>query len=144
MVMAMAIRYILGGAVVHSACADDAPCPPCARPESTRRVPERLPPPRVMPEPTPTPARQTEIYLAGAAGRRPRVPVDATRLETAARRAMPNAAFAYVAGGAGAEETMRANRAAFERWRIVPRVLRDVAVRDTSVELFGRRLPAPL
>ena len=39
---------------------------------------------------------------------------------------------------------MRANRAAFERWRIVPRVLRDVSARDTSVELFGRRLPSPL
>ena len=39
---------------------------------------------------------------------------------------------------------MRANREAFERHRIVPRVLRDVSVRDTSVELFGRRLDSPL
>ncbi len=39
---------------------------------------------------------------------------------------------------------MRANREAFERRRIVPRVLRDVSVRDTSVELFGRRLESPL
>src|SRR6185437_1658854 len=39
---------------------------------------------------------------------------------------------------------MRANREAFERRRIVPRVLRDVSARDTSVELFGRRLPAPV
>ena len=38
---------------------------------------------------------------------------------------------------------MRANRAAFDRWRIVPRMLRDVAERDTSVELFGRTLPSP-
>src|SRR5439155_8510585 len=53
-------------------------------------------------------------------------------------------AFAYLAGGAGAETTMRANREAFERRRIVPRVLRDVSARDLSVELFGRRLPAPL
>ncbi len=52
-------------------------------------------------------------------------------------------AFAYLAGGAGSESTMRANRAAFERWRIVPRMLRDVSVRDTSIELFGRRLPSP-
>ncbi len=52
-------------------------------------------------------------------------------------------AFAYVAGGAGTEETMRENRAAFERWRIVPRVLRDVSVRDTTIELFGTRLPSP-
>jgi isopentenyl diphosphate isomerase/L-lactate dehydrogenase-like FMN-dependent dehydrogenase len=38
---------------------------------------------------------------------------------------------------------MRANRAAFDRWRIVPRMLRDVSERDTSVELLGRTLPAP-
>ena len=38
---------------------------------------------------------------------------------------------------------MRANRAAFDRWRIVPRMLRDVSERDTSVELFGRTLPTP-
>jgi lactate 2-monooxygenase len=51
--------------------------------------------------------------------------------------------FAYVAGGAGTEETMRENRAAFERWRIVPRMLRDVSARDTSIELFGARLASP-
>jgi lactate 2-monooxygenase len=39
---------------------------------------------------------------------------------------------------------MAANREAFERWRIMPRMLRDVSRRDTSVELFGRRLPSPL
>jgi lactate 2-monooxygenase len=53
-------------------------------------------------------------------------------------------AFAYVAGGAGTESTMAANRDTFERWRIVPPMLRDVSVRDTSVELFGARLPSPL
>jgi isopentenyl diphosphate isomerase/L-lactate dehydrogenase-like FMN-dependent dehydrogenase len=92
---------------------------------------------------TPTPSRQIDIYLAGARGIRPRVPVNAERLESAARGAMTREAFAYVAGGAGGETTVRANREAFERWRIVPRVLRDVSVRDTSVELFGRRLPTP-
>jgi lactate 2-monooxygenase len=39
---------------------------------------------------------------------------------------------------------MRANLAAFERRRIVPRMLRNVGERDISVELFGRTLPAPL
>lgn len=91
-----------------------------------------------------TPQRQTDIYLAGARGIRPRVPVDADRLATAAESVMSSEAFAYVAGGAGGESTMRANRAAFEPWRIVPRMLRDVSVRDTSIELFGRRLPTPL
>jgi isopentenyl diphosphate isomerase/L-lactate dehydrogenase-like FMN-dependent dehydrogenase len=53
-------------------------------------------------------------------------------------------AWAYVAGGAGGESTMDANRAALEKWRIVPRVLRDVEKRDLSIELFGQRLPSPL
>jgi lactate 2-monooxygenase len=87
--------------------------------------------------------RQAEIYLAGATGQRGGVPFDAARLEDRAQRAMSAEAFAYVAGGAGAEETMRANRRGFERVSIVPRTLRDVSKRDTSAELFGRRLPAP-
>jgi len=87
--------------------------------------------------------QQTSIYAAGVSGTRPRVPTDATMLEERAREAMSAEAFAYVAGGAGTGATMRANRAAFDRWRIVPRMLRDVSERDTSVELFGRTLPSP-
>ena len=87
--------------------------------------------------------RQTQIYLDGVSGRRPRVPLDASRLETAAKKRMRPEAFAYVAAGAGNERTLAANRAAFDHWRIVPRMLRDVERRDTSVELFGRRLPHP-
>src|SRR5260370_18033982 len=39
---------------------------------------------------------------------------------------------------------MRASREAFARWRIVPRMLRDVSHRDLSVELLGSRFPAPV
>ncbi len=88
--------------------------------------------------------RQRDIYLAGAAGQRPAVPVAWPKLEAAAQAAMSNEAWAYVAGGAGRESTMEANRAAFERWRIVPRVLRDVEKRDLAIELFGQKLPSPL
>ncbi|WP_415908023.1 lactate 2-monooxygenase [Oleiharenicola sp. Vm1] len=89
-------------------------------------------------------SRQREIYLAGVGGKRPRVPVAPAELERAAQAALAPEAFAYVAGGAGREGTMEANRAALDRWRIVPRRLRDCESRDLSVELFGRRLPAPL
>ena len=88
--------------------------------------------------------RQTAVYVGGVGGRRPRVPTDATQLEERARDTMSRQAFAYIAGGAGTGATMRANRAAFDRHRIVPRMLRDVSKRDLSVELFGRRLDAPL
>src|SRR3954452_11014108 len=87
--------------------------------------------------------RDRAVYLAGVIGIKPGVPSDATKLEAAARRHMPRSAFAYIAAGAGTEATVAANRAAFDRWKIVPRVLRDVSQRDTSVELFGRRFPSP-
>ena len=87
--------------------------------------------------------RQFEVYVGGARGRYPRVPVSSERLDRAARKAMSPEGYAYVAGGAGAEETMRGNRAAFERWRIVPRMLRDVSVRHTSVEVLGTPMTSP-
>jgi L-lactate dehydrogenase (cytochrome) len=98
-------------------------------------------------------ARQGVIYAGGVVGgpvrriklgRRPEVPTSWTGLEAEAARVMRPAAFAYVAGSAGLEDTAAANRAAFARHRIVPRPLRDVSERDLGVELFGRRLPAPL
>jgi lactate 2-monooxygenase len=87
--------------------------------------------------------RQRNVYLDGVSGRRPRVPVERAALEENAARSMPPEAFAYIAAGAGAEDGIEGNRDAFRRWRIVPRVLRDVSERDTSIELFGRRLPTP-
>lgn len=87
--------------------------------------------------------RQFEVYVGGARGVRPRVPVSLERLERLAQRTMTREAYAYVAGGAGREETIRANREAFERRRIVPRMLRDVSRRDTSVEVLGTRFPSP-
>ncbi|MBX3735927.1 MAG: lactate 2-monooxygenase [Candidatus Didemnitutus sp.] len=89
-------------------------------------------------------ARQREVYLAGVGGRRPRVPVASAELEKAAQGVIAPEAFAYIAGGAGREGTMANNRAALDRWQIVPRRLRDCETRDTSVELFGRKLATPL
>ena len=85
-----------------------------------------------------------EIYARGLGGETPTIPVDWGELEARAEEAMEDRSAAYVYAGAGTGSTMRANREAFERVRIVPRMLRDVADRDLSVELFGRRLPAPL
>jgi isopentenyl diphosphate isomerase/L-lactate dehydrogenase-like FMN-dependent dehydrogenase len=85
-----------------------------------------------------------EIYLNGLKGHRPAQPVAPEDLEEQARSVLPQPAYIYVAGGAGCEDTVRANRDAFRRWRIVPRFLRDVSRRDLAVELLGRRLPAPV
>lgn len=108
-------------------------------------------PPEKTPEPaTRHPAEQPgfgrlrEIFLAGVGGRRPTVPVDPEALARAARRAMSPQAWAYIAGGAGRERTMEANRRAFDRWQIVPRMLGGAGERDLRRELFGLELPAPL
>src|SRR6478752_4538174 len=88
--------------------------------------------------------RQSAIYSRGVFGARPVIPTSWPELDRLARRRLSRRAYGYVAGGAGSEATMRADRDAFERRQLVPRMLRDVSVRDTSVELFGRRLPVPL
>ena len=87
---------------------------------------------------------QSAIYRDGASGRKPIVPIGWGALQAAAKRAMSRAAWAYVAGSSGTEATAAANTAALDRWRIVPRVLRDVSERDLSVELFGTRYPSPV
>ena len=89
-------------------------------------------------------ARQMRIYQAKLAGKTPELPVAVEDLEQKARSVLSPEAFDYVAGGAGSEDTMRANLAAFGRWRLVPRLLRNVARRDLGVKLFGRRLPLPV
>jgi isopentenyl diphosphate isomerase/L-lactate dehydrogenase-like FMN-dependent dehydrogenase len=95
-------------------------------------------------EPPPFADYQFEIYLAGLQGDVPEYPISVAELERKAAEVMTPEALGYVAGGAGAEHTVRANRDGFDRWRIVPRMLRDIGRRDLSVELFGQRLPAPV
>lgn len=89
-------------------------------------------------------AVQESIYGAGVYGRKPKVPVEPDELYAAARRRMSRAAWAYVAGSAGMQRTDRANTAAFERFPIIPRMLRDVGERSLGVTLFGHELPAPV
>lgn len=88
--------------------------------------------------------RQKSIYLGGIAGKRPVIPVDSQTLQLRAKNKLSPEAFAYIAGGAGKESTIVDNHDAFQRWQIVPRMLRDVSQRDTSVELFGRKFVSPL
>jgi isopentenyl diphosphate isomerase/L-lactate dehydrogenase-like FMN-dependent dehydrogenase len=87
---------------------------------------------------------QSEIFRAGVSGDRPRIPVRWTELVGAARRRLGDDAWAYLAGASGTEATAAANAAAFDRHRIVPRVLRDTSARDLGIELLGRRYPTPL
>jgi len=85
-----------------------------------------------------------EIYARGLGGETPSIPVPVAELERRAAAAMDERAANYVFAGAGSEDTMDANREAFARRRIVPRMLRDVATRDLSTTLLGTAMPAPL
>lgn len=87
---------------------------------------------------------QKEIYLRGFGGTMPTVPVDWRVLEERSLARMTHQAKAYIAGGAGLESTLASNRADFEKTKIVPRMLRDTSQRDTSITLFGQRIPSPL
>ncbi|MFB9906377.1 alpha-hydroxy-acid oxidizing protein [Allokutzneria oryzae] len=83
---------------------------------------------------------QHEIYADDGEG----LPISYDGLEQAAKAAMTPQSFAFVAGAAGTERTARANLSAFDRWRLVPRVLRDVSERDLSTTLFGTPMAAPV
>ena len=87
--------------------------------------------------------RQKEIYIAGMSGKLPSIPVSLEKLALKAKKKMSKKAFTYIAGGAGIGSTVKTNRSAFDHWQIVPRMLRDVSSRDTSIELFGDQLSTP-
>lgn len=82
---------------------------------------------------------QTGIYLSGGYD----WPLTASDWEAKAAEKLEQGPFDYVAGGAGSEATMRANREAFERRRLRPRMLTGNVKRDLSVEVLGTRSAAP-
>ncbi|WP_031512093.1 alpha-hydroxy acid oxidase [Streptomyces sp. NRRL F-5123] len=64
--------------------------------------------------------------------------------ERAARQQLDGPVWDYIDGGAERERTLAANRRAFERVSLRPRVLVDVSHCDTGVELLGARLRTPI
>ena len=82
---------------------------------------------------------QSAIYVSGE----PPGPVSSDDWEARAREVLEPGPFDYIAGGAGSESTIRANREAFERRRLLPRMLRGNRERDLSVDVFGTPSPAP-
>src|SRR5258706_4129556 len=94
------------------------------------------------PQAMPTGAeRELQIFTLGLRRGKPSVPVPLHLLEQKAKEILAPRAYDYVAGGAGREDTMRAERAAVYRLRIVPRMLPDVSQRGVSVEGPCTRVP---
>jgi 4-hydroxymandelate oxidase len=65
-------------------------------------------------------------------------------LEARARELLAEAHYDYYAGGAGREQTIAENAAAWRKLWISPRVMVDVSAIDTSCTLLGRRLQSPV
>jgi isopentenyl diphosphate isomerase/L-lactate dehydrogenase-like FMN-dependent dehydrogenase len=82
---------------------------------------------------------QNAIYVSGDSPG----PVAFAEWEARAAEVLEPGPLGYIAGGAGAEDTMRSNRAAFERRRLRPKMLTGNATRDLSVEILGTRSPVP-
>lgn len=80
----------------------------------------------------------------GAGGQAPTLPIGWDELARRAEQSMEDRAAGYVFGSAGTEDTARENELAFRAWRIVPRMLRDIARRELSTSLLGIDWPAPV
>jgi isopentenyl diphosphate isomerase/L-lactate dehydrogenase-like FMN-dependent dehydrogenase len=90
------------------------------------------------------PEIQGAIYLRGLGGAKPEIPTSFAGLERAAREQMTPEAWAYTAGSAGLESAADANRAAFARHPIAPRMLAGAPQRNLACEIFGVPAAAPL
>lgn len=87
---------------------------------------------------------QNELYLHGLEDRLPPFTTDLTALEASARERLAPGPFWYVAGAAGSGATDRANREAFDRHRLIPRMLAGATDRDLRTTVLGSELPAPV
>jgi isopentenyl diphosphate isomerase/L-lactate dehydrogenase-like FMN-dependent dehydrogenase len=88
---------------------------------------------------------QLGIYLQGMLqGTRPEITTDLARLESQAAGKLSAEAMGYIVPSAGSGATARANLAAFDRWRLVPRMLRGSTDRDLSCTILGTPMPAPV
>jgi lactate 2-monooxygenase len=86
----------------------------------------------------------SEIYLYGMGGTRPAFTTDLAALEAYAKDRMDAEPYWYAAGAAGSGATNRANLAAFDRWRIVPRMLTGATGRNPETTVLGQTIPAPV
>ncbi|MBK8505728.1 MAG: alpha-hydroxy-acid oxidizing protein [Saprospiraceae bacterium] len=86
---------------------------------------------------------QKLMFLGGLRNDIPKTPLNTEQLRLKAKDRLSPRAFDYLDGGAGMEKTMLSNTSAFGCWQIVPQMLKDVSLRDTSVELFGSKWVSP-
>jgi 4-hydroxymandelate oxidase len=72
------------------------------------------------------------------------LPLNLHEYEAAAQALLSAAAWHYAAAGSGDEATVRANRAGFDRWRLLPRVLRGIREVSTATTVLGHEIALPV
>jgi 4-hydroxymandelate oxidase len=72
------------------------------------------------------------------------LPLNLHEYEAAACDRLSPMALGYVSGGSCDEVTVRANRAAFDRWRFLPRVLRGLSETTTATTVLGQEIALPV
>lgn len=72
------------------------------------------------------------------------VPVNLSEFEHFAQNKVDELTFGYYVSGANDEITLRENRAAFERIKLLPHVLRDIRQRTMATTLLGHTFPVPV
>ena len=93
-----------------------------------------------MPNKKPKSARTSRLFLS----ERDLPVADVCRFEKLARKRLSKMVFEFIRSGAADEITIRENRRAFDRLRLLPRTLVDVSEVDTHIFLFGRKLECPV
>ncbi|NWZ21800.1 HAOX1 oxidase, partial [Asarcornis scutulata] len=71
-------------------------------------------------------------------------PVCISDFEDYAKKFLPKSVYDYYRSGADDQETLADNVAAFSRWKLYPRVLRDVSVMDLSTSVLGQKISMPI
>jgi 4-hydroxymandelate oxidase len=70
--------------------------------------------------------------------------VNLESLEPAARERLEPSLYDYIAGGSGDEWTLRESRVAWNRWQLLPRMLRGVANRGMATTVLGTPVSMPI
>ena len=86
---------------------------------------------------------QMKTYGEGLQGKRPLLTPLWKKMEEEAYAAMEEGARSYIHGGAGLSHTVDNNRNDFNKYRIVPRMLKNVEIRDTSTKVLGVDFASP-
>ncbi|KAI6081841.1 FMN-dependent alpha-hydroxy acid dehydrogenase [Hypoxylon rubiginosum] len=87
---------------------------------------------------------QRELFWGPNEGKHPPFNTHPDKLRETAKERLSQSGWHYASCNAGLSWTHYANRQAFYRHQIIPRMLVDTTKRDTTTTIFGHRVAAPI